>query len=343
MAQMSIYNELCGVIHVHFPIKKGKKFIPLIIEEGKRAHLNFIILTSHTPKKRKEKFSYLFDIEGYYNDMLIIHGEELDERKKNHLIVIGEKKWLEKNIDEIDKKNNLLKLVAHPFGKHFLFLIKKDYKWEKWQNNFDGMEIWSLLFNWVDKTKIYNIPFRYLKFPLNISSPIEKILKKWDLLNCERKVTGFAGLDIHALPFYFKIFDFKKIFRYKNVFKTLRNYIYLKENLTGKFEEDKEKVLRAIKNGNLFFANDFLKIASGFYFGEKDGKYVCGEEGKIGDIILIRNPIKTRTKLIRNGKIILDENIIEKEIKIEEKGNYRVEVYFKEKNWIFSNNIYIRR
>lgn len=345
MAEMSIYNEICGVIHVHFPKKKWKKYIEIIQKESKKSNIDFIILTSHTPKKNKEKYKDLFEIDGYYENVLIIHAEEVDKKKKDHFILIGKKKWtFDNEIENIlkSRNENLIKLVVHPYGKHRLFFVKKDYKWRKWNENFDGIEIWSLLFDWADKTKIYNIPIRYLFFPSNLSSPSEKILKKWDYLNLKRKVIGFAGLDIHNLPKYLKIFDFKKSFSYKNVFKTLRNHIYLKDKLTGDLEKDKNKILKGIKNGNFFFSNDYLRDSKGFYFGEKEGKYVCGEKGKIGDIILIKNPILARTRLIRNGEIIMEKEIKEENFKIEKEGNYRVEVFWEDKNWIFSNNIYIK-
>ncbi len=339
---MSIYYEFCGVIHVHFPVKMGKYYIPFIAEEGKKAKIDFIILSSHTPKKNKFKYGYLFELEGYYNNVIVIHGEEFDEKKKNHIIIIGEKNWADDKIEEILKRKDLIKFIVHPYGNHRLFLIKKDYRWKRWDSDFDGIEIWSLLFQWADKTKIYNIPLRYLNFPSNIDNPDRKVLNKWDNLNLRKKIIGFAGLDIHLLPFYFRVFDFKKSFRYRNIFGTLRDHIYLKGPLSGNFESDKIKILNAIKNGNLFFSNDFLKDSRGFYFGEKDGKYICGEEGKIGDIILIKNPILAKTKFIRNGKILWEEEIKEKEVKIEREGNYRVEVFLKDKNWIFSNNIYIK-
>ncbi|HOK56065.1 MAG TPA: hypothetical protein PKV21_03065 [bacterium] len=343
MSQKSIYNEVVGVIHVHFPKRRVKEYIKIISEDGKKAKLDFIILTSHTPLKGKEKYKELFEIDGYYNDILIIHAEEVDEKKKNHFILIGNKKWTkEEEIENVLKENEkFIKLIVHPYGKHRLFFVKKDYKWEKWDSVFHGIEIWSSLFDWADKTRIYNIPLRYLNFPFNIDVPAEKILKKWDELNMKKKTSGFAGLDIHSLPFYFKILDFKKNFSYKNVFRTLRNHIYLREKLSGNLEEDKVKILTSIKNGNLFFANDYIQNSSNFYFGEKDGKYICGEEGKVNDIILIKNPVKAKTKLIRNGKVIMEGIIEREEIKIEKEGNYRVEVFLDNRNWIFSNNIYI--
>ncbi|MCM8803893.1 MAG: hypothetical protein NC833_01395 [Candidatus Omnitrophica bacterium] len=345
IAKMSIYNEIRGVIHVHFPRRKWERYIEIINKESKKAKIDFVILTSHTPKKNKEKYKDLFEIDGYYNNVLVIHSEEVDEKKKDHFILIGKKYWTnEKDIDKIlkSKDDNIIKLVVHPYGKHRLFLIKKDYNWKRWNENFDGIEIWSLLFDWADKTKIYNIPIRYLFFPSNISIPTERVLKKWDYLNLKRKVIGFAGLDIHSLPKYLKIFDFKKSFSYRSVFNTLRNHIYLKDGLTGNLVEDKNKILKAIKNGNLFFSNDYLKDSSGFYFGDSEGKYFCGQEGKIGDIILIKNPILTKTKLIRNGVVIMEKEIREENFKVEKEGNYRVEVFLGNKKWIFSNNIYIK-
>lgn len=343
MAIMSIFNEICGVIHVHFPKENYREYIEIIAKSGEKAKIDFIILTSHTPKKKKNRYKKLLKLNDYYEDVLIIHGEEVDKKKKNHFILIGKENWTkEEEIEDVLKNENFLKLIVHPYGKHRLFFVKKDYKWRKWDANFDGMEIWSLLFDWAENTKIYNIPLRYLGFPLNFKNPSERIIKKWDYLNLKRKVVGFAGLDIHQLPRFLKIFDFKRSFCYKNVFKTLRNHLYLKEKISGNYDEDKMKILRAIKNGNLFFANDYLMESSGFYFGEKNGKYICGEEGKIGDIILIRNPVCAKTRLLRNGGIIMEEEIKEKEIKIEKEGNYRVEVFLKDRHWIFSNNIYMK-
>lgn len=346
MEKMSTFKDICGVIHVHFPIKKWKEYFEFLSSEALKAKIDFIILTSHTPKKKKEKYIRIFEFEGYYKNILIIHGEEIDEFKKNHLICLGEKKWCKyEKIEEIfkNKRDDLVYLVPHPYGKHSLFLFKKDYKWKMWEKKFDGMEIWSLLFDWAEKTKIYNLPVRYFCFPYTLRGPSQEILEKWDLLNNNRKVIGFAGLDIHCLPKFLKIFDIKKNFSYKNVFKTLRNHIFLKEDLTGNFEIDKRKILDLFKNGNFFFSNDFLGNSSGFYFGEKNGKYVCGDTGKVGDIILLRNPQKAQTRLIKNGKIIWEKFIEEEEIEIKEEGNYRVEVFKNKKNWIFTNNIYIKQ
>jgi hypothetical protein len=343
MSQKSIYNEVIGVIHVHFPLKRAEEYIDIIFKEAKKAKLDFVILTSHTPKKGKEKYEYIFELEGYYDDILIIHAEEVDRKKKDHFILIGNNKWTdEKEIESIlYEKEKFIKLIAHPYGRHRLFFIKRDYKWTKWDAIFDGIEIWSCLFEWANKTKIYNIPLRYFNF-LNVDAPDERILKKWDKLNLEKGITGFAGLDIHSLTPYLKILDFKKNFSYKNVFKTLRNHLYLKEELSGDFKKDKIKILTSIKKGNLFFANDYIMDSSNFYFGEKNGKYVCGDKGEKGDVLLIKNPVKAKTKLIKNGKIIMEEVIYKEEIKIKDAGNYRVEVFLNGKNWIFSNNIYIK-
>ncbi len=346
MCEKSTYNEVVGVIHVHFPLKRAKEYFYKISEQSKKAKIDFVILTSHTPKREsyKEKYKEIFELEGYYNDILIIHSEEVDKNKKNHFILFGNDNWTdEKDIENIlNDKEKFMKFVVHPFGKHRLFFFKKDYKWKKWNSFFDCLEVWSCLFDWANKTKVYNIPLRYLFFPLNLDVPDQKVLKKWDDLNFIRKISGFAGLDIHCLPLFFKILDIKKNFSYKKIFKTLRNHIYLRERLTKNFEKDKLNILEAIKKGNLFFANDYIFNSSGFYFGEKNGKYICGDKGKVGDVLLIRNPFKTRTNLIKNGKIIVDELIEEKEIIIEKEGNYRVEVFVNDKKWIFSNNIYIR-
>jgi len=65
-----------------------------------------------------------------------------------------------------------------------------------------------------------------------------------------------------------------------------------------------------------------------------------GDEGQFGKKIIIETPFKGEIKLIKNGKVIVRKNDKFLEYFVEEKGNYRVEVYFNNKPWIFSNFLY---
>jgi len=342
---MSRYYKIKGCIHIHFPLSLMEKGIEVISKSAENAGLDFTILTSHIPERDTARYEKILGFSKYYGKTLIISGQETNDiNKKNHLIIAGEKKWyrkrekIEEIIEQVNK--NSLTVVAHPFGSHRLFFRKKSYEWEKWETEFDCIEIWSLLFDWAFFTHPFNLPYRYFTFPDNLKGPDEKTISKWDEISKKRKITGIAGLDIHKLPFFLEVFDIKRNFLYETTFKILRNYLFLKENLSGDPEQDIKKIFQCLKKGNLYFANDYLKESDGFYFGEENGDFIMGDDGKLGSKVVIKTPAKGKITLIRNEEIIVEREGDFLEYYVNEKGNYRSVVYYDRKPWIFSNMIY---
>lgn len=343
---MSRYIEITGCIHIHFPLRKLEEKIELLGKEGEKAGLDFIVINSHTPEKTPEKYKKIFNKEGYYGKTLVITAEETDDRKRqNHLLIIGEKKWYgnkdraEDVLATIDK-DVTISFVAHPEGYHKLFLIKKEHLWKNWDTDgFTGIEIWSMLFDWAEHTRIYNLPIRYLKFPENLKGPSKSLLALWDFLSLKRKVVGIAGLDIHSLPFLFYILDINRSFRYSSIFKGLRNHLLLKEPLTGNPDRDKKEIISTLKNGSLFFANDLVADSSGFFFGSEDGEKTIGDTLPRGNTLLVKNPVKANTRMIHNGRVIWEEEVEYKDFIPELSGTYRIETEIYKRPWIFSNHI----
>ncbi|MCM8760387.1 MAG: hypothetical protein NC832_01555 [Candidatus Omnitrophica bacterium] len=343
---MSRYTEIKGCIHIHFPLRKLTNKIETLSRAGEKAGVDFIIINSHTPKKHLEKYEGTFKKEGYYGKTLIITAEETDDQKRqNHLLVIGGKKWCgnkdtAKDVLGAIDKNTTISFVAHPDGYHKLFLIKKKYLWtERDIDGFTGIEVWSMLFDWAENTRVYNLPVRYSGFPYNLQGPKKSLLALWDALSLKRKVVGIAGLDIHPLPFLFYLLDINKSFRYHKILKGLRNHLLLKQPLTGNSEKDKTNIINTLKNGSLFFANDIIADSSGFFFGTEDGEKTMGDIVPIGTTLSIRNPLKANTSIIYNGIPIIEEVVETRKFIPEKKGIYRVEVEHKGKKWIFSNHI----
>ncbi|MCM8829881.1 MAG: hypothetical protein NC824_02660 [Candidatus Omnitrophica bacterium] len=343
---MSRYAEIKGCIHIHFPLIKLENKIERLGMEGEKAGVHFIIINSHTPEKNLQKYERTFEKEGYYGKTLIINAEETDDkRRQNHLLVIGGKNWYgnKDNVEDVlaaIDKNTTVSFVAHPDGSHKLFLIKKQHLWtEKDIDGFTGIEIWSMLFDWAENTRVYNLPIRYFGFPYNLRGPKKNVLAMWDTLSLKRKVIGIAGLDIHSLPFIFYLLDINKSFRYYRIFKGLRNHLLLKEPLIGNPEKDKANIINTLKNGSLFFSNDLIADSSGFFFGTEDGEETMGDIVPIGIPLVVRNPLKANTRIIYNGIPIIEELVETKKFIPEKEGIYRIEVEYKGKNWIFSNHI----
>lgn len=342
---MSRYTEIKGCIHIHYPLKNLEKDIELLGIAGEKGGLDFIIITSHTPEKYTKKYESIFRKSGYYGKVLVITAEETDDiRRQNHLLVVGGENWYgnREQVEEVLSETNrddILSFVAHPDGYHKLFLLKKKHFWENWcLNGFTGIEVWSMLFDWARYTKIYNLPVRYLGFPGNLKGPSKKVLSIWDELSSKRKVVGISGLDIHRLPLLFSFLDVKRSFQYSSVFKCLRNHLLLKEPLTGIFKKDRETIIKTLKCGSLFFANDLIADSSGFFFGTEDGEKIIGDSVPAGTTLFVKNPFKTKTRIIFNGSPVFEEEIEYTKVS-SLPGIYRIETEVDGMPWIFSNHI----
>jgi len=338
--------EYTGCLHVHISPGKHHDLLDEIAYDAKKASLNFLLLTPHTPSSLKHQ--EYFSVEGYRNNVLILAGEEADEKSgKNHILVYGNKNWLGKKPVETMvssiKENDLLSFAAHPDGKHRLFGFESDHRWTKRHllENLSGIEVWSLLFDFSRKTNPSNVVFRYFGFPENLDGPLSSTLKLWDRILEKRKFTGVAGLDIHHLKFGMKYLDIKKTFEYGFAFKVLRNHLLCEECLSGDIEKDIKIIAGAFKKGRLFFANDFLADSKGFFFGSEDKKITMGDSIKIGENLLVKLPEKCDVIIKNKGEEFFHKNINELIFHPKYPGWCRVEAYYKERPWIFSNPIYI--
>lgn len=343
---MSRYTEIKGCIHIHFPLKKLEREIELLGKAGERAGADFIVINSHTPKKYPLKYGKTFRREGYYHNTLVITAEETDDRQRqNHLLVIGGERWhgnkdtTEDVLSEINR-HNTVSFAAHPDGFHKLYVVKKEHFWNNWDtDSFTGIEVWSMLFDWAKHTRTYNLPARYLGFPANLQGPSQNVRSIWDRVSLTRKVVGISGLDIHYLPFLFRLLDINKSFQYYSVFKCLRNHLLITKPLTGVPAQDKQVIIDTLRRGSLFFANDLIADSSGFFFGTHNGEKTMGDTVLTGTDLIVQSPVKASMRIIHNGRTISEEDTTQKKWAPESAGIYRVEIALKGNPWIFSNHM----
>ncbi len=348
---MSNFTQYIGCFHIHMPLKYYNVFIENIANEASKSNLNFIFLSPHTPENKqneqdKQKYIKYFQKEGYYNKLMIFTGEEIDEcSDKNHIVAYGPKEWVgktsfENSIPIINKSNGLM-FIAHPFGKHRIFISNSNHCWNKGLIKITGIEIWSLLFDLVQNRTLFTLPYNYLCFPHNLRGPNQKTLELWDEYLKEKKTIGIAGLDIHKLLSPLSILDIKNSINYKFVFKILRNHILCKEKLTGIFEKDKTIILESIKAGRLFFANDFLMDSSEFFMGNIEENKTIGDIFNQNEEIILKLPYKSYIVIKSNGKTLWAGEAKKYKIPLKEKGFYRAEIFLYNKPWIFTNPVFV--
>jgi hypothetical protein len=117
---------------------------------------------------------------------------------------------------------------------------------------------------------------------------------------------------------------------------------------------DSQSLLTAIAAGHCFIGFDLFGDTSGFSFSAANGadNRIQGDEILLDKEVrlTVSLPVAGRLVLLKDGKIMLDENgIRKKDYPVTEKGIYRVEVYLpqlpkpaRDQPWIISNPIYVR-
>jgi hypothetical protein len=110
--------------------------------------------------------------------------------------------------------------------------------------------------------------------------------------------------------------------------------------------KSKAAIYEALSYGRSFIANDYHANSKGFQFFAKSGKkkYLMGDEVDLSEkvTLYVTLPVQNaEIKIIRNGKEIAGFNSDKAELEVKKAGVYRVEVYYFNKAWIYSNHIRI--
>ena len=339
------YVRVPGVVHVHTTFSDGGGTPDEVIQAAKAAGARYVVITDHNNADAKP-------FEGYRDGVLVIVGSELSTTA-GHLLGLGiaepTYRFSGDARDGLEDIRDLggFAVAAHPSsprddlrftgfdlpGSWGFELVNGDSEWRK-----AGPRI--LL-----TAALYGLNHRYAL--LRMLNPAGATLARWDALLAERDVVGLAGADAHSrLPLTKQ--RSLRFPSYASLFGLLRNHVLLKAPLTGRFDDDREAVLEALRRGRAYVGLDALAPAEGFSFvAEADGLRatmgetvvpVAGLRLKAGG----RLPEGARLVLLRNGKSLL-EAAKALEVEVPGPGVYRVEVYAPGASvpWILSNPIYV--
>lgn len=336
-----------GAVHIHSTYSDGTGSIEEISLAAKSQGIDWIIITDHNNLKGIEE-------EGWRNGVAVLVGEEISPKTGNHYLAFDIKKGIspqmkpEEFIEEVNQQGGF-GFIAHPDEKKqrqnkFPPLRWQDWKIKTGENGFQGLEIWNFMSDWVDKFDEKNPAYWYFFRHKLISGATKDTLKWWDRLNndSEHIVPAVGSLDSHAL-------DYKivKIFPYADLFKTITNYIYTEEKLSSDFEQAKKQIYSALKNGNNLIVNRILNKNSdlaGFYIENSKRIHYPGDIAEIDNenILKIRLPMTADIRLVRNSEVILEINTKEFQMENLLQGKYRLEVFYKNCPYIYSNPIFLK-
>ena len=336
-----------GAIHIHSKFSDGTGDIFKISRAAKKAGLFWIIVTDHN----------CIDIEeGIYNDVFVIKGEEISPETENHYLAFG----IDRPILPSDSPHEYVEKVrshggfgfaAHPDEAEKRKNKAKPLKWTDKSVEVDGIEIWNWFSDWADnydESNIFTLAKAYFLCHNLIKGPHAETLKWWDELNLKREniVPAIGGADAHALRVTKYLIPLK-VFPYSLCFKTLTNVITLQKPLSKDFDEVKRAVLDSIKRGNNLIINRKYSKTSQFPLfqavNESNAVNAGGEiELSENSYLHIKLPQKADIKILKDGMPFYSENSKKIILKLDRRGKYRFEAYFKNNPWIFSNPIKVK-
>lgn len=361
------YFDYKGVLNVHTSLSLGSSGAASIIESAQAADLDFIIFTDLNIFPTKTDFS-----ESYHGHLLTLFGGKysyLDSRfiyyNKNQERIGSSLGEAQIKIADLLSQNNRsnkdsLLIMAHPFDSNF------SWKGEL-APGIDGIELINIkslsLQRWAE-TKLSTIwslliyPFNSRLALIRLFSEPENVAAFYDQVVQKRKLLAFAGSEASAkaIPLANYFIEFPT---YVRNFELASNHVLLKSELTGNFQNDKQKIFNALKDGNFYLAFDIIGDPKGFLatMEEQNKKYLMGSSVPLGKKLFLKVKIPHIEKyffeiiVYKNGEKYKIVNSYDLEMPVTEKGVYRVQVRVSPLwpfpdairwiSWIYTNPFYV--
>lgn len=323
-----------------------------IAEIAGQKHLDFLMFSDHNTLKPKRD-----GCEGWHNHVLVIIGTELNDRDdRNHYLAFKVNEEIENReyAKEYVRKVRSLKgfgVIAHPAEKRDFSDAYPPYPWTDWDvDEFDGIEIWNQMSEWMEGVNRRNFLWRILHPLRSIRFPVWETLERWDVLNRNRRVVGIGGIDVHA--FQYKLFGIipVELYPYKVQFKSIRSHLLIKNPIVhGKnripFKEAEDIFFEALTSARLYVSNYSVGDARGFQFwiDALGNRHEMGERIQLNSSfdVHVKAPLPGKIRLLCDGKVILRKVGDALEYTAHMPGVYRVEIYRKRRGWIYSNPIVV--
>ncbi|MCF7920985.1 MAG: PHP domain-containing protein [Candidatus Cloacimonetes bacterium] len=338
------YLELTGCLHVHSEYSYDSQTpVSRILEDAQRNKLDYLGLNDHLSDAARLDKTLLAE-----NSIILIPGFEVnDPDNNNHLLVYGDEivikdKTAGEYVTEYHNRGAIT-FAAHPFERRATRKIRK-YLWtDQTVNQFNGLEIWNALSNWVAKIRP-NV--NGLLWVLMAHSFIKRASRKsiiwWDEMNKQGlRKSAIGSVDAHGLVFH-KLGLKIVILKHKFMFKTVRTNVLLR---IGE-EPTIKNILHALAEGRSYIVNYHRGVPYNFYAGiAVPGKagVSFGEEIEFeeGMHFYFHLPSPARVKLFCDGSELSRQWLRKGSFTLYKKGNYRLEILKFNTGWIYTNNIYV--
>jgi hypothetical protein len=335
-------HDLACVVHLHSTYSDGTGTVKEIARAARRAKADVVLLTDHDTLAAKRNGE-----EGWYGDVLLLVGEEVSPRERNHYLAFG----IDEEIDHsrLDaagicravRDAGGFGFAAHPFSEGSKrFKRARGMPFEALDSDaLHGIELWSFVNDTGEAISSIPEMARFLVAPGRaLDHPPARNMRAWDELCRTRRVVAIGGIDAHQYGKRIGPIVPLRVMAYHRSFKHIRTHVVARERT-------REGVYEALREGGCYIAVDSIAPARGFTFEADD--LPMGAEAPAGRRTLrARTPADASLHLLRDGTEIAAATGRSLEAEVEAPGVYRVEVRRrskgKERTWILSNPIYLR-
>lgn len=364
------YYDYKLVMNIHSNLSIGSEPQGVIVSEAKLAKNNFILMTDLNPSPQTQfddiyiqNIGVLVGAKYGYKDSRLIYYSTSAKTLGEHS---GESQLLLSNLltQNAEQNSNALVVLAHPY--------KSGFNWAgDLPKGLDGLEIVNLKSmsqrSW-SYSKISTL-WSLLLYPFNstlalirlFQEPTEE-LQLFDQMSQKRNFVAYEGAEAsaRAVPLADWLLKFPS---YQRIFSVASNHLLLTSELSGNIKEDRNKILAALKKGQLYICFDALGESKGFeaYLYEENShkKYSIGSKttNSKGLKLYFKLPSEPTSfyevVLVKNGQRVDTLNTFEGVFNITSPGVYRIQVRISPRlplpdaikwlTWIYTNNFYITK
>jgi hypothetical protein len=352
VARAPALHDVACAVHLHSTYSDGTGTVKQIVKAARRSEVDVVLLTDHDTLAARNE-------EGWHGPVLLLVGEEVSPRRKNHYLAFN----LEKPIDhrgmsppevvEAVRDAGGFGFAAHPFsrGSERFRRLGAGMPFEELDcDALEGIELWSFATDTGEAIPSVGAALRFIATPHRVlDHPPESNVREWDRLCSLRKMTAIGGLDAHQVGIRVGPVVPLRLMSYRRSFRHMRTHVLCEEALTGDLDHDRDQVYSALRAGRCYIAVDSVSPARGFGFWATSptGAVPMGSEVPAGDWTLHASlPRPGRLRLLCDGEEVVNREAPTIARKVSEPGVYRVEAYKeaygRERTWIISNPIYLR-
>jgi hypothetical protein len=359
------YYDYNGITHVHSDRGIGSGSLGGIVQEAKKANLDFLFITDVNPSSSYKTY------EGYMDNLAVLQGGRYSYLESQLLYYPSEDyKLLFSGLGQA--QTYFTDMLTQESPQDFMVLanpLKGDLSWlQQGAKGLSGLEIVNLRRLWRDswKKNKANFLLSLLIYPFHSDYALirlflrpEKELALWDELNQKQKTIGLLGNDIAAKAQLLGTDNYIRFPSYYSSFKFASNHLLIKSELTGSFKKDKDKILKALQNGQFYMCFDVLGDPRGFLAEMRSGSktFLMGSNLRLTNDLELNVHLpksvtgKVSVEIYKDGQPYSSSNGRDASVKIHLPGVYRVIVKTKSAlpfpdhrawlDWIYTNPFYV--